>query len=158
MTNRDRAPWYLWPFAAIWRLIATIVGLTGRFVAMVVVGGITRLTGSGLSIVRWKPITGILPPLSHADWAAAFDQYRQSPEFREVNRAMTLAGFQRIFFWEYVHRLLGRRVGTTSTSYLRATTCLEPARSSSSSSIFAPGNRATDLERSASVSISVPPS
>jgi cytochrome c oxidase assembly protein subunit 15 len=78
---------------------------------MVVVGGTTRLTGSGLSIVHWKPLSGIVPPLSEADWAREFTHYQGSPQFREVNSAMTLEGFKRIFFWEYVHRLLGRVIG-----------------------------------------------
>src|SRR5262245_53532729 len=83
----------------------------GLVFAMVVVGGITRLTGSGLSIVHWKPVTGMVPPLSQADWSELFTQYQRSPQFREVNASMTLEGFKRIFFWEYVHRLLGRLVG-----------------------------------------------
>jgi len=78
---------------------------------MVVVGGVTRLTGSGLSIVHWQPISGIVPPLSEADWAREFAHYQGSPQFREVNATMTLEGFKRIFFWEYVHRLLGRLIG-----------------------------------------------
>lgn len=79
--------------------------------AMVVVGGITRLTESGLSIVEWKPVSGTLPPLSHAEWQAAFDAYRRTPQYLEVNRGMSLGDFQSIFFWEYVHRLLGRLIG-----------------------------------------------
>jgi cytochrome c oxidase assembly protein subunit 15 len=79
--------------------------------AMVVVGGITRLTHSGLSIVEWQPLLGALPPLSHADWEALFAKYRETPEFRLVNFDMDLAGFQRIFWWEWIHRLLGRVIG-----------------------------------------------
>src|SRR3982751_909469 len=79
--------------------------------AMVVVGGVTRLTHSGLSITEWQPIVGTLPPLTPADWNEAFEKYQSSPEFREVNHAMTLAEFKGIFWWEYVHRLLGRVVG-----------------------------------------------
>ncbi|RHW17818.1 heme A synthase [Sphingomonas gilva] len=79
--------------------------------AMVVVGGITRLTESGLSITEWKPVTGAIPPLSHAEWQAAFDAYKQIPEYRQLNRGMTLGEFQFIFFWEYIHRLLGRLIG-----------------------------------------------
>jgi heme a synthase len=75
---------------------------------MVVVGGITRLTLSGLSITEWKLITGVLPPLSPADWATEFAKYQQIPEYRAVNFAMTLHEFKYIYFWEYVHRLLGR--------------------------------------------------
>lgn len=78
---------------------------------MVVVGGITRLTESGLSMVRWEPISGAIPPLSEADWLREFDHYRTSPQYQQVNGAMTLADFKTIFFWEYVHRLLGRLIG-----------------------------------------------
>ncbi len=78
---------------------------------MVVIGGITRLTESGLSITEWKPITGALPPLSHADWMEAFDKYKQIPEYREINNGMSLSDFQFIFFWEWAHRLLGRVIG-----------------------------------------------
>ena len=79
--------------------------------AMVVIGGITRLTESGLSMVHWDPISGAIPPLDHAQWLAEFDAYRTSPQFREINRGMSLGEFQQIFFWEYVHRLLGRLIG-----------------------------------------------
>lgn len=78
---------------------------------MIVVGGITRLTESGLSMVRWEPITGIVPPLSEADWQAEFDHYRSSPEYQVINRGMSLEDFKTIFFWEYVHRVLGRLIG-----------------------------------------------
>jgi len=78
---------------------------------VLVVGGITRLTHSGLSIVRWEPVSGVLPPLSPEAWSALFEQYRGSPEFRLVNSAMTLDGFKPIFWWEYAHRLLGRLAG-----------------------------------------------
>ena len=79
--------------------------------AMVIVGGATRLTGSGLSITEWKPLLGALPPLSHADWEAAFAKYREIPQFSVANRDMTLAGFQFIFWWEWAHRFLGRFIG-----------------------------------------------
>jgi cytochrome c oxidase assembly protein subunit 15 len=81
--------------------------------AMVVIGGITRLTESGLSITQWKPVTGAIPPLSQADWQHAFDLYKQTPQYREVAgpAGMTLSGFKFIFFWEWVHRLLGRVIG-----------------------------------------------
>ncbi len=79
--------------------------------AMVVIGGITRLTESGLSMVHWNPISGAIPPLGHAQWLAEFDAYRATPEYREINHGMSLADFQQIFFWEYVHRLLGRLIG-----------------------------------------------
>ena len=79
--------------------------------AMVVVGGVTRLTHAGLSITEWQPIVGTVPPLTDADWAGAFERYRATPEFRQVNHAMTLAEFKGIFWWEYAHRLLGRLIG-----------------------------------------------
>jgi cytochrome c oxidase assembly protein subunit 15 len=80
---------------------------------MVVVGGITRLTLSGLAITEWKPVIGIIPPLSAADWAAEFAKYKQIPEYQAVHSGMTLAEFKGIFFWEYLHRLLGRLIGAT---------------------------------------------
>jgi len=78
---------------------------------MVVVGGATRLTGSGLSITQWKPVSGALPPLSAADWAKDFALYKQTPQYREVNVGMTMAEFKSIFWWEWSHRLLGRLAG-----------------------------------------------
>jgi cytochrome c oxidase assembly protein subunit 15 len=79
--------------------------------AMVVVGGVTRLTHSGLSIVEWQPIVGTLPPLSEGQWQQTFEKYQLTPEYRQVNQGMTLAGFKGIFWWEYFHRLLGRLIG-----------------------------------------------
>ena len=100
MTSRDRRA------VAAWLLLcAALVFLT------VLVGGATRLTRSGLSIVEWQPLLGAIPPLSEADWQALFARYRETPEFRLVNFDMTLAGFKTIFWWEYAHRLLGRAVG-----------------------------------------------
>ena len=78
--------------------------------AMVVVGGVTRLTHSGLSITEWAPIVGTLPPLSDGDWADAFARYRATPEFRQVNPEWAW-GLQAHFWWEYLHRLLGRAIG-----------------------------------------------
>jgi cytochrome c oxidase assembly protein subunit 15 len=78
---------------------------------MVVVGGITRLTESGLSITRWHPISGTIPPLTTAQWQEEFDAYRATPEYLKINRGMSLEAFKAIFFWEYVHRLLGRVIG-----------------------------------------------
>ena len=78
---------------------------------MVVVGGITRLTLSGLSITEWKPVVGIVPPLSAADWAAEFAKYKALPEYRAVHYGMTLDEFKSIYWWEYAHRLLGRLIG-----------------------------------------------
>lgn len=77
----------------------------------VVVGGVTRLTESGLSITEWKPVSGVLPPLNEAEWEAAFAKYRQIPEYQQINRGMDLAGFKRIFLVEYIHRLWARVVG-----------------------------------------------
>ncbi|MGD9811856.1 MAG: COX15/CtaA family protein [Sphingobium sp.] len=88
-----------------------LLGVAALVVIMVVVGGITRLTESGLSITEWKPVTGALPPLSQADWFDAFHKYQQIPEYREINRGMSLSDFKFIFFWEWSHRLLGRLIG-----------------------------------------------
>ena len=79
--------------------------------AMVVVGGVTRLTHSGLSIVEWQPILGTLPPTSEAQWLVTFDKYKLTPEYRKVNQGMSLDAFKSIFWWEYFHRLLGRMIG-----------------------------------------------
>jgi len=79
--------------------------------AMVVVGGVTRLTRSGLSIVEWQPLMGAIPPLTQAHWQELFEKYQQTPEFLRVNHAMSLQEFKGIFWWEYIHRLLGRLIG-----------------------------------------------
>src|SRR6266511_548993 len=79
--------------------------------AMVVVGGVTRLTHSGLSITEWQPIVGTLPPVTDAQWSEVFEKYQATPEYRQVNRGMSLAAFKGIFWWEYFHRLLGRTIG-----------------------------------------------
>lgn len=79
--------------------------------AMIVVGGLTRLTDSGLSITEWKPVTGALPPMNEADWATEFGKYQASPEFKLQNSAMTLEKFKSIFWWEWSHRQLGRVIG-----------------------------------------------
>ncbi len=78
---------------------------------MVVIGGITRLTLSGLSITEWQPVTGIVPPLSEAAWIAEFEKYQQIPQYKLLNHGMSLAEFKSIFLWEYVHRLWGRLIG-----------------------------------------------
>ncbi|WP_017671651.1 COX15/CtaA family protein [Blastomonas sp. AAP53] len=88
-----------------------LLGVALLVFCMVVVGGITRLTESGLSITEWNVVAGTLPPLSEAAWVVEFEKYKQIPEYTEVNVGMTLAEFKNIFFWEYVHRLLGRLVG-----------------------------------------------
>ncbi len=89
----------------------SMLTLTFMVFSMVIIGGLTRLTGSGLSIVEWKPITGILPPLSLEGWLHEFGKYQQSPEFQKINATMTLVEFQSIFWLEYVHRLVGRLLG-----------------------------------------------
>ncbi|MEE2860406.1 MAG: heme A synthase [Pseudomonadota bacterium] len=85
--------------------------LFAMVLAMIVVGGATRLTGSGLSITEWAPVTGTIPPMNAADWQREFDAYRQIPQYQEVNRGMSLTDFQYIYWWEWSHRLLGRLVG-----------------------------------------------
>ncbi|WP_445193430.1 COX15/CtaA family protein [Sphingomonas sp. Tas61C01] len=91
---------------AIWLFV-----VAAMIVAIVVVGGITRLTESGLSITEWKPIRGIVPPIGTAQWQAEFDAYKRIPEYAAINSAMTLDGFKTIYFWEYIHRLLARTIG-----------------------------------------------
>lgn len=88
-----------------------LIVLFALVAAMIALGGATRLTGSGLSITEWAPVTGALPPGSEADWQAEFEAYQQIPQFSEVNPGMDLAGFKRIYWWEWSHRLLGRLVG-----------------------------------------------
>jgi len=80
-------------------------------IIVVGVGGITRLTESGLSITEWRPVSGVIPPLTEAGWIAEFEKYKQIPEYKEINLGMTLAGFKAIFFWEWLHRILGRLIG-----------------------------------------------
>jgi cytochrome c oxidase assembly protein subunit 15 len=80
-------------------------------VAMVVVGGATRLTESGLSITEWKPVMGVFPPFTEAQWLVEFEKYRQIPEYQQINKGMSLADFQYIYWWEWGHRLLGRLIG-----------------------------------------------
>jgi cytochrome c oxidase assembly protein subunit 15 len=88
-----------------------LLAICALVAAMVVLGGVTRLTHSGLSMVTWEPIVGAIPPLSEAEWQEAFDAYKRYPEYRLQNPDMTLGGFQRIYLFEYAHRLLGRLVG-----------------------------------------------
>jgi cytochrome c oxidase assembly protein subunit 15 len=85
--------------------------LFGAVFAMVSLGGITRLTGSGLSMVDWRPLMGVLPPLDESEWREVFAAYQGSPQYREVNDWMTLGDFKSIFFWEYLHRVFGRMIG-----------------------------------------------
>lgn len=94
------------PWIRVWLFsIAAIILL------MVIVGGATRLTDSGLSITEWKPVTGALPPLNAQDWAEEFAKYKTIPEYEEVNKGMSLAEFKAIYWWEWGHRLLGRAIG-----------------------------------------------
>ena len=79
--------------------------------AMVVLGGVTRLTGSGLSMVRWEPLRGVVPPITETQWQAEFAHYQASPEYQKINVGMDLAGFKRIYWFEFAHRLLGRTIG-----------------------------------------------
>jgi cytochrome c oxidase assembly protein subunit 15 len=93
-------------------LIATwLFVVAGLVAAMVLLGGLTRLTGSGLSITEWKPIHGALPPLSNAEWQEEFDAYKQIPQYQILNKGMTLDEFKTIFWWEWSHRNLGRFIG-----------------------------------------------
>ena len=92
---------------AFWWLITMAILVA----IMVVIGGVTRLTGSGLSMVEWRPLMGTLPPLSDAEWQRVYQLYVASPEYDEFNYGMDLAGFKTIFFWEYFHRLWGRLLG-----------------------------------------------
>ena len=85
--------------------------ITSLVALMIVVGGLTRLTDSGLSITRWNIISGILPPLSLNDWEKSFMFYKQIPEYKLLNSTMTLEQFKTIYWWEYTHRLLGRIIG-----------------------------------------------
>src|SRR4051812_13472289 len=96
------------PYRAVrWWLIS----VAALIALMVLVGGATRLTESGLSIVEWKPVTGSVPPLSEAQWMAAFEAYKTIPQYRELNAGMSLSEFKEIFWWEWSHRLLGRFIG-----------------------------------------------
>lgn len=91
---------------SLWLLLICLV-----IFCMISLGGITRLTGSGLSMVEWAPITGILPPLNNTQWLAVFELYQASPEFEKVNHGLNLSGFKSIFWFEYFHRILGRLIG-----------------------------------------------
>ena len=93
------------------RIAIWLFAICGMIWVMVVLGGLTRLTGSGLSIMEWAPVTGVLPPLNHADWESLFKLYKETPQYQLVNEGFGLAGFQRIFWLEWVHRLWGRLIG-----------------------------------------------
>jgi cytochrome c oxidase assembly protein subunit 15 len=88
-----------------------LLAVAAMVLLMVLVGGITRLTESGLSMVRWEPISGTVPPLNADQWNAEFAAYKATPEYAKVNHGMSLAEFKQIFFWEYLHRLIGRLIG-----------------------------------------------
>lgn len=92
---------------AVWLFVCCLM-----VYAMVILGGVTRLTGSGLSMVEWDPIFGILPPLDETGWDEAFSLYQQSPEYQKINMGMDLEGFKQIYWFEYSHRVLGRTIGT----------------------------------------------
>ena len=93
-------------YISYWLLLITFL-----VALMIVIGGLTRLTNSGLSITRWDLISGILPPLSLNEWEKSFSFYKQIPEYSLLNSSMTLEQFKTIYWWEYTHRLLGRIVG-----------------------------------------------
>src|SRR5690606_5334037 len=99
-TLRDRALVRGWLYLVLFVLFALFI-----------VGAATRLTDSGLSITEWKPIHGVIPPLTDADWQEEFDKYRQIPEYQQINAGMSLEAFKTIFWWEWTHRILARGVG-----------------------------------------------
>jgi cytochrome c oxidase assembly protein subunit 15 len=88
-----------------------LLAVAALVIATVLVGGATRLTESGLSIVEWKPVTGVLPPLSQSAWQAEFDKYQAIPQYHAINRGMSLQEFKTIYWWEWTHRILGRLIG-----------------------------------------------
>jgi cytochrome c oxidase assembly protein subunit 15 len=100
MNNNPYRPIIIWLFSGCFLIYA-----------MVVIGGITRLTHSGLSMVEWNPIIGSFPPMSDADWKIPFEKYKLSPEYKLINNQFTLEEFKSIYWWEYIHRLLGRTIG-----------------------------------------------
>ena len=101
MTTKNKDIYILY-----WLLLITFL-----VALLIFVGGLTRLTDSGLSITRWNLISGILPPLSMKDWEKSFSLYKQIPEYKLLNSLMTIEQFKTIYWWEYTHRLLGRIVG-----------------------------------------------
>lgn len=92
-------------------VVLWLVTIYAMVFLMVLIGGITRLTGSGLSMVEWKPLMGAIPPLSEQEWTEVFEKYKTFPQYQKVNGWMDLAAFKKIFFWEYIHRLWGRLIG-----------------------------------------------
>ena len=97
--------------SADWAVRLWLLFVAGLVFAMIVVGGATRLTDSGLSITEWQPLLGAIPPLNEADWLAAFEKYKTIPEYSIVNAGMSLADFKSIYWWEWSHRFLGRFIG-----------------------------------------------
>jgi heme a synthase len=93
-----------------WIVLWLSVGVMMVFV-QIILGGVTRLTGSGLSITRWDIVTGTIPPLNHSEWEDAFDLYKLTPQYKQINEGMDLSRFKFIFFWEYIHRLWARTMG-----------------------------------------------
>ena len=91
---------------ASWLIFCAVV-----IFGMILLGGVTRLTNSGLSMVEWKPLVGVIPPLSEQAWVETFEKYKQFPEYQKINRGMSLDGFKEIFMYEYLHRVLGRLIG-----------------------------------------------
>ena len=91
---------------ALWLAVCAVTIL-----GMILLGGVTRLTESGLSMVDWRPIMGVIPPLTEAQWLTTFAEYQQYPEYQKINQGMDLAGFKQIFWFEYLHRVLGRLIG-----------------------------------------------
>ena len=97
--------------AALGYVRAWLLGIAALVFCMVIVGGATRLTDSGLSITEWQPLLGVIPPLTEAQWLEALEKYRQIPEYQLVNKGMSLADFKFIYWWEWAHRFLGRIIG-----------------------------------------------
>ena len=97
--------------AARRQIAAWLFACSAMVFAILVVGGVTRLTHSGLSIVEWQPIVGVIPPLNQVEWEETFDKYKKTPEYQQVNHQMSLDEFKGIFYWEYWHRVLGRLIG-----------------------------------------------
>ena len=91
-----------------------LVSVMSLIAAIVIVGGITRLTGSGLSMVDWRPVMGILPPITQSQWVEVFSAYKNSPEYLKINQGMNLSQFKVIFFWEFLHRIMGRLIGLSA--------------------------------------------
>ena len=105
MLNQQRQIQYDRQIAS-WLLLCAAV-----IFGMIMLGGATRLTGSGLSMVEWRPLMGVIPPIGEEAWQQTFDKYKQFPEYQKVNLGMDLAGFKSIFMYEYLHRVLGRLIG-----------------------------------------------